>query len=193
MGLAAYVQPETWDVDRPWLPQPCDSPDSYHWFLLYATALEPPRDVTRLVRDAGCPLPIPRLLGLETSCAWRERAEAYDAHLARVRLETIERETETLAQATARRMAAARAVTMLGAAEVERLARRAALTPDHPGSIAPELAVRATIQGIKAETLITAQPPAQTETDDRGIDSLSLDELRTLRELQAKVERARGG
>lgn len=189
--MSAFQLPTEWDADRPWLPQPCDTAETYHWFLLYSTALAAPRDVTQLQR-MGCRIPVPKLLQLEETQAWQLRAECYDRHLAEIRLQTIERETETLAQAAARRMQAARSLTMLGAAEVERLAKRASLTPEHPGSIDPALAVRAVVQGIKAEHLVSGMPTARIEeVDDRALDALSVDELRTMRDLQAKVERRR--
>lgn len=182
-----YANATAWDDARPWLPQPCDTPDTFAWFALYL-ALPPPRELRELAR-MGCRYESHRLAGIAEAALWRERAEAYDAHLAALRFATIEREVESAAEGHARRMAAIRAVTEFGAEEVRRLARIAARNPDHPGSIRPELAVRAVVHGVRTEALLLGvqAPEAAGEAD---LSDLSDEEIDQLASLTRKAEKS---
>jgi hypothetical protein len=85
-------------------------------------------------------------------------------------------------------------VTELGHAEVRRLVKAAARLDEtggaYPGSIRPELAVRAVVHGVRTEALLLgAMPPEHAAEAD--LSGLADDEVEQLADLTRKAERAR--
>lgn len=189
------MPPSDYSPDRPWVQQPCDTPAGYAWFMDYLM-LPPPRDWRVLLRRPGCPWKDdPARFHEEVQDAmWEARAQAWDQFInherIRTTLEVVRTDTAALAKA---QLDAATELRTMGHEEIRRLRKRAAMTPDHPGTIRPELAARMVVHGIQTERLIMGQ---STEIqgapgEDVALEALSLEDLRTYRELQAKLEEAR--
>ena len=118
MAATHYTEPA-------WERQPCD-PDAraFSAFTAYL-AMGPTRTVTQAAARAGVPRSTAEVWSLEA--CWDERAELYDAHLARKALESQEQALTTLAVLRTR---VARAALTLSAEELEKHLTYSRRTPD---------------------------------------------------------------
>lgn len=174
---------QTYDVERPWTRQPFETERDYARFQTYLHTA-PPRSLTPLAKTLG--MGWAALDELARDHGWLLRARTYDAHLDRLRLETVDRVTEETAASRARRHM--RPLTMALEAAERELAKLAKLSKqaEGPGVLSPRDILRFLEIGIKYQRLIAGDlDPVQRHSVD--LSNLSLDELRALRDLQQKV------
>lgn len=164
-------------VDRPWHRTTLDAPDQY-WlaFVDY-------RDGRRRSLSATAErmsLPYPDVLRQAHYALWQERARAYDRYLdrracriaLRDRREALERHTELV-----------RGALEATACEVQRLLAEVR-DPNAIRRLTPREIVRLGEFALRYERLIRGETTEQTGTD---LSALSVDELRRLQALRAKL------
>lgn len=171
---------------EPWVRQPCDTDLSWDLFQAFLALPTPRRLVDLVKRASGHGLSWARLQELAWEDGWGIRAECWDSHLDRLRVETIEQVTREDARARAERQGAlARKLQRLGELEADKLLK-ASQGSDMPGLLLPRDMIRAITLGVRTERLALGE---STEKVDTGPDlsGLSVDELRTMRALQERV------
>lgn len=173
-----------YNLDKPWERQPFEGDLEWALFQEYL-ALPAPRSVRTLARQGG-PLSWSQLETLALDHGWFARARLWDAHLDKLRQDTIEREVQEDARAVAKRHArVARKAIALGERELDKLLSSAERS-DMPGLISPRDVARLVFIGSKLERLVIGE--AETIQEHRvNLDALTVEELRQLRELQAKA------
>lgn len=174
-----------YDHDRPWVRQPLDSELSFAWLREYL-ALGMGRRLRDLVKRHGCPWTWPQLEALAHEHAWRERAEAWDNHLADARDEATEDAIRSDAKTEARRhKRIARKLQELSENELNKLLK-AQKQAEAFGVVSPREALRYAVEGVKLGRLVHGDT---TENVGGGPDfsALSAEELRQLRALQQKA------
>ena len=177
MSAVAY------EPDRPWVRQPFDTDLTWALFSDYL-ALAIPRRLQD-IRPAGYTWTQIERFAAENF--WRERAAMWDDHLAEIRTLTIERVTEETAEEVARRqLTLCKAMQELAGLEINSLLKLARKAGDYPGTIQPRDALRFAANGVRLERLIRGEATERTETGP-DVSTLSLEELRAARDLQAKA------
>ena len=179
-----------YDPDRPWTRQPCDTDQDWPIFQDYL-ARRPPRPTSfrKLARAWGV-----GWTGLETTAGangWAERARAWDAHLDGLRLDTAERYmVETGEEIAERHLEPVRKMIALGHRELAKYLA-ASESGEMPGLLTPAQVALFIRTGATLERLIMGESTAKVEVSGQAPDlsALSLEELRTLRDIQEKATR----
>jgi hypothetical protein len=178
-----------YDVAQPWVRQPCDNDLTWGLFQAYL-AIPPPRRMGDLVRQAQG-LSQRQLELIAWNDIWEARAWHWDRHLDRIRVATVEKVTAENAEAIARRHArTARKLTELAGLELDGLlatAKRLAETSGILGLVPVKELSRMVDLGIKLERLALGESTEHVTTGP-DLSGLSLDDLRTLRDLQERAE-----
>lgn len=171
-----------YDSERPWLRQPLDSDVSYVWFQEYQAQAPGTRSFGLLARLPGCPYTKGQLETVAWEGAWRERVQAWDDHLSKVRVKAIE--SDARSQARRNRLLAAK-LTALADVELDK-ALDLATRPGGFPFLSPRDMIRVTVDGVKVARLVHGEA---TENVSTGPDVSRLDvaELRELRKLQRKI------
>jgi len=171
----AGLGPVDYNLAEPWRQQPFDTAQSYAVFQDFL-ALKAPRRTRGLHPSAE---------GWRVAHGWDVRAAAYDAHIAAIRVAAVERVTEALAERHAR---LGFEVTTIAERDLARLRRAQEKAPDDLPRLQDGQILRYLETGIRIEREAAgAAPPAPAETLD--LSALSVDELRTFRELARKAAR----
>lgn len=173
-----------YDIEHPWHRQPCDTPISWSLFSDYRDA-GPGRSLAVLAR--GSNLSWQQIHRTAREDAWTARANAYDEWLEGEREETIMEAVRENAEATAaRHIHACKRLVKLGSQELEKYLR-ASSEGEMPGLLVPRDVLRFITLGIRAERLIRGDATDRVEQGP-DLSRLSTDDLRTLREIQARVD-----
>lgn len=172
---------EKYTPETPWLPQPCDTDESFAFFQQWLF-LPAPRQI-RSLRTRQ--VPWERIDYWRRSHQWDLRAQAWDRHLAETRLQAVERVEEALA--TRHALLAKRVQRLAG----KELAKHERQSEEH--DTIPILTPDMTLKYIRIGTTIEREAvglPVSEPKGETGIDysKLTLDEARTLRNLVAKAE-----
>lgn len=147
----------------------------------------PGRRLNALAKREGCPYSWTQLEAIAHENAWKDRAQAWDAHLDTMRTKAIETEVQEDAKAIARRHAKAlRLAFSISERELE-LLHTAAKNQTMHGLINPGEARRLLETAIKLERLMIGEV---TERVDTGPDlsRLDLEDLRRLKDMAKKTE-----
>ncbi len=172
-----------WDADRPWARQPFDTEVSFALFGDFLTA-SPPRHLGRMAERAGYPAEVIR--GFAKDAFWVERAALWDEHLAEIRTSTIERVTEeSAAEVAKRQLALTRRMQRLANRDLSIIEKQGAEN-DFLSPIEHKDLIRLAVNGIKLERLIMGETTDKIETGP-DLSNWSIEDLRALRELQAKA------
>lgn len=170
-----------WDSQRPWARQPFDTDMGWTLFSDYLM-LPVPRRLSKL-REF---LPRYELERMAKECYWPERAALWDEHLADIRTTTIERVTEeTAAEVAKRQLTLTRTMQSLAGKEFAAIARTYR-GEDMPGNLSARDAIRLANYGIRLERVIMGEVTDRVEVGP-DLSALSVEQLRTLRELQTKA------
>lgn len=176
-----------YDASQPWLRQPFDTDQG--WALFTEYLLAGPTRTLKVCLRGRCPWDWGRLSQVAFEDAWKERAQAWDAHIHAQRLATVEQVTKEDARARAERQGKlARKLQRVGELEINRLTK--VLERDDGGQIGtlrPHEAIRAVALGIHAERLALGDSTERIETGP-NLDDLSVEDLRKIKELEAKVK-----
>lgn len=178
--------PTEYNPEKPWERQPCDTPVTWALFQDFLS-LPVPRRLVDLAKRPGCPLSWADLQRVAWEDGWNIRAEAWDAHLDRLRIQTVERVTQEDAEARARRQGAlARKLQTLGELELDKLLNQARRDVGGFGLVQVRDIIRAIAVGVRTERLALGDV---TDRIEQGPDlsGLSLDELRQIREMQERI------
>lgn len=174
--------PDHYDPDRPWLRQPCDTDQGWALFSDFL-AMGPCR---KLAKVPGYADNIDLISGMAYANAWRERARAWDLHLTETRIAEVERVIREDARAMAERhLRMTRDLADLGHSEIRRAKEIADKTDMAAIGVTPNVARRMIVDAIKLDRLITGEATERIATPD--VSTLSVDELRALRDLQEKA------
>lgn len=173
------------NYQEPWARQPFDTDLSWSVFLDYLS-LPPPRSLATLARRPSCALSWPQLETLAHCDGWKVRAERWDQHLDQVRFEAQEQATreDAIARAT-RQGRLGKKLQRLAETEADKLliqASRDAMV----GTIQVRDMIRAAAYGVRIERLAMGDFTDKIETGP-DLSGLSVEQLRTLRELQEKA------
>lgn len=164
---------DQYDYEHPWFRQPCDDDESYVVFQEYLLSQDRPR------RPPG-----PRYRVAYEMGAWRQRALAYDDALNAKRLAKVE---DVTLHMTERHAALGLRFQTLAARELAKLDRASAKDGDLP-AIREGTVYRYAEVGIRIEREAAAMPSAPP-VSELDLGRLSVDELRTLRELTEKAQK----
>ena len=145
-----------------------------------------PRSFRRMAKSWG--LPWTEVEASARDNFWKDRALAWDAHLDRVRVDAAEAYAEETGRDVARRhLRPLQKALALAERELDKFLDASAGC-EMPGLLTPRDVIRILVQGVKVERLIrgdTTEKVAVEEGPD--LSALSVDELRALRDLQAKA------
>lgn len=172
-----------YDPEHPWVRQPCDT--DLTWALFSEYLAQPlPRRLHALGRRVGFTIDQIEILAWED--AWKERATAWDRHLDALRDRTIEEVTQEDARQRALRQGrVGKKLQVLAEREIDKLAKIMS-RDEMPGAITFREAIRAAQVGVHIERLALGESTERVETGP-NLENLTLDELRSLREMQEKV------
>lgn len=175
------------DLARPWVRQPFDTDLSWALFQDYLTS-PVPRSLSALARRPGCPLSWSQIESVAWEDGWKERASAWDSHLDRLRIQTVEQVVQEDARARAERQGRqGKKLARLGELAVDRLTRILEANPEFGATeVTTRDAIRAIGIGVRTERLALGDV---TEKIEMGPDmsGYSLEELRTIQQLQQKA------
>lgn len=173
---------DRYNPERPWERQPCDSPEGFAVLQEYI-ALPPPRTVRALGR--GHPgFDRDRWERTAVACGWDVRARAWDDHIAALRMATVEAVTISMAE---RHAELGRSFQRVAKKDLKKLEAIVDREDGHP-TMQPREIVRYAEAGTRIERE-AAGLPTTPEARQADLSKLTLEELRTLRELTAKAER----
>lgn len=179
-----------YDLARPWVRQPFDSDLSWALFQDYLSS-PVPRSLAALARRPGCPLSWSQIESVAWEDGWKERAAAWDSHLDRLRVQTVEEVVQEDARARAERQGrAGRKLSRLGELAVDRLIRILEANPEFGATeVTTRDAIRAIGIGVRVERLALGDTTDKIETGP-DLSGFSVEDLRTIRELQEKAGNA---
>lgn len=173
--------PSDW---QPWHRAPGESDLGFALFQQFLT-LDPPRDLRRLAKAS--PLSRDDLECLSRDWEWSARVRFWDDHLSRLYTSTVERHTEETAREVAeRQLGLTGAMQELAHLEIRALLKMRRESGDVAGVVTPRDALRLAANGIRLERLIRGETTEKVETTP-DVSKFGVDELRTLRELQARA------
>lgn len=180
--------PTDYDVVQPWVRQPFDGDLEWALFQDFLTLAGRPRDVRALVR-LGAPVSVPQLEAIAFEKGWNARADRWDEYLDQIRIQTIEDTIQETAREVAQRHGrVSRKAVILAEKELDKYLK-AAREGDGLGLLTPRDIIRFLVLGVRTERLVIGEATDRVETE-HDLSGLSLDELRTLREIQTKTKPA---
>ena len=168
MSDEEIIIPTEFDAERPHMPQPFDTVESFAAFQAYL-ALPPPRRLSALAKL----WPLPQLTAWRESCGWVERAHAVD------------RGDRNASDVDARHLRLLGDAAELAQIEIRKLLRQAETSPAQTIEVR-ELA-RLVRDVVQLERLVSGQSTENVAVAEVDLSALSLDEIETLRALQAKA------
>lgn len=169
-----------YDFDKPWARQPFDTPRSFALFQEYLVQ-SPPRVLAHLAKGRGKDFNHEELARYARDHGWKARADAWDDHIACLRLHTIERETGRLAKAHA---AIAFRVVRVASNELRKLESQSFTASELP-LLKPREILDWTEKGLALENEAAGRVPEEEKGPD--LSRLSLDEIKALRDLIVKA------
>ncbi len=178
-----------YDLEKPWVRQPCDTDLSWVLFQEFLSA-PIPRRLADLARKNSCPMTWHQLESVAFEDGWKGRAAAWDQHLDNLRTETIEKVVREDAQQRAERQGrAGKKLQRLGEIEIDKLITALERPGEAHGLITVRDAIRAIGIGVRVERLALGDSTDKIETGP-DLSKLSVDDLRKLREIQEKTNGA---
>lgn len=179
------MAPGEYNLDQPWARQPFDGDLEWALFQDYLGLKSRPRSLAVLSKG-GSDLGVRQLEAIADRCCWSLRAARWDTHLDTIRTQTIEEITQEDARAVAiRHGGIAKRALELADRELGKYLK-ASKEGDMLGLLRPLDLIRFIVLGVRTERLVMGEAIDRVESKV-DLSKYSLDELRQLQELQAKV------
>ncbi len=190
MGSSTAIQPysqglpSSYDPATPWNRQPFDDDEQWHAFRLYLMGAIP-RQLHHVASKTTHT--VSQLQSWAKSRGWFKRAEAFDNWIHQRFTDEVAVYVEQTAVATAERhLSPLRDGIELASQELKKLLKASQEQTMH-GLIRPAELTRLLRECIKLERLITGESTERVEHGPIDLESLSVDELRALQTIQAKL------